>query len=86
MLERGRSILGVYYVADLMFDGAYPFSKLPRVWDGGRQKDESHLRVQEDHGLFPDHSSLFISHVVHLIKDDPCDFSGDFRTSVEHAP
>ena len=30
--------------------------------------------------LFPDHSTLSIVHVVHLIKDDPLNVSHDIRT------
>jgi hypothetical protein len=42
--------------------------------------------IQQDDRLFPDDTTLLISHVVDLVEHDPSNFARYFGASVKHAP
>lgn len=61
---------------------AYPFGELHCIRNGGRKKHVANGVREENDGLFPDHPTLFITHVVNFVEYDPCDFTHDFGTTV----
>ena len=60
-----------------------PFTELHRIGYGGREKDIAHSMRKEDDSFFPDNTTLFVTHVVNLIEDNPSDFSHDLGTTIE---
>lgn len=85
VLQGHRAIICVNDMARLLVKMANPFRKLPSIRNSSGQEDKVHVIRQEDNSLFPDHTALFVSHVMNFIKYHPSDFSNDFRASVQHA-
>lgn len=74
MLQWGGSEVGVDHMAGLLVQVAHPACKLAGVGQRGGQEHHAHAFGQKDDGLFPYHPPLPVLHVVHLVKDDPCNF------------
>lgn len=86
MLQRHRPVVRIHHVTGLLPELRDPGRELARVTDRGRQEDVSHVSRQHNDGFLPDHSSLLVPHVVHLIEYDPFYFSHDLAASVNHVP
>jgi hypothetical protein len=63
-----------------------PFTELHRVGYGGREKDIAHCMRKENDSFLPDDTTLFVTHIVNFIEDNPGDFSHDLWATVEHRP
>ena len=61
-----------------------PFTELHRVGYGCREKDIAHSMRKEDDSFFPNNTTLFVTHVVNLLEDNPSDSSHDLGTTIEH--
>ena len=61
-----------------------PCCELGAIWDGRREEDKAHRLWQEDDALLPYDAALLVSHVVHLVKDDPLDLAHELVAPVEH--
>mmetsp|Transcript_11737 Transcript_11737/g.25816 ORF Transcript_11737/g.25816 Transcript_11737/m.25816 type:complete len:218 (+) Transcript_11737:1811-2464(+) len=77
VLQWHRALVCIDHMTRLMFDSADPFCKFPGIGDGRRQENQANGVWEKNHDLLPHHSTIAISHVVHLIKHHPCHFSGN---------
>lgn len=58
MLQRHRPVVGVYDMAGLFVQVAYPFGELSRVRNGRREEHVSHIVRKKDDSFLPNDSSF----------------------------
>lgn len=78
VLEGDRPEICVDDMARLLLDPADPFCEFFGVGDCGRKESKFNFLTKQNNGFFPDNTPFFISHVMHLIEDDPSYFSANF--------
>ena len=65
-------------------DRVEPIAELLGVGDGGRQRDEAHIRRQVDDDLFPHRAAEAVGEVVHLVHHDVAQTLQRRRPRVQH--
>ena len=85
MFQGHWPIVGIDDVARSMLQLRNPMSEFARVAYSGTQKNELDLPWEHNNSFLPYNSTLFVSHVVHFVKDYPFHFTDDFATSIYHA-
>lgn len=75
VLQRGGSVVGVYNMAWLLPQMGDPRGKLCGIGQRCRKENHSSFLWEKDNGFLPDHAPLPVLHVVHLVKDDPSNFT-----------
>lgn len=86
VLQRHRSVIGIYYIARLPSKFGNPACELAWISNSSTKEDVLNIRRQHYYGLFPYHSSLFVSHIMNLIKNNPFRLSHYLTTSINHIP
>lgn len=57
------------------FGSAHPVGELHVVRHGSTEHDDSNMLWQHNEGFLPDHSSLLVVDVVHLVEYHPFDIT-----------
>mmetsp|Transcript_40497 Transcript_40497/g.95118 ORF Transcript_40497/g.95118 Transcript_40497/m.95118 type:complete len:400 (-) Transcript_40497:590-1789(-) len=83
--QRDGTVVGPDDVDRLSFGPADPVGELHGVGRGRREEDHVDVVGQHDDDLLPDHPTLGIVDVVHLVEDDPLDVPDQVGPPIEHA-
>jgi len=84
VLQGSGPEVSVHHIARLLLDLDDPLTELARVWNCRRQERVLDNSGQQDDGLFPDHTSLLVAHVMNFVKNNPRHFSRHLTSVVKH--
>mmetsp|Transcript_10028 Transcript_10028/g.22781 ORF Transcript_10028/g.22781 Transcript_10028/m.22781 type:complete len:223 (-) Transcript_10028:501-1169(-) len=82
VLQRDGSTLCRDDMAGSPLQAHNPPSKLTRVWNSCGQKHHLHTVREQDHDLFPYHTTVAVAHVMHLIKNNAGCLQAQLRATI----
>lgn len=86
VLQGHGPVEGLHDIDYPVLGPADPVGEVHVVGHGGTQHDDADVLGQHDDGLLPDHASLLVVDVVHLVEDHPLDVPDHLRAPVQVVP
>jgi hypothetical protein len=75
-----------HYIDNSSLGSSYPIRKIHVVRDCGAKHDKTNMFWQHNNGFFPNHTSLLVIDVMHLIENDPLNVSDHLCAAIEIVP